>query len=330
MDGLMTLFQPQLPLHLLKGEEYGYDIHLFMDVMRRRYGVTPQPITPADLRLLPDPESKSGFKLCCVVTDKVATNSHGSSAVLETSSAHETETASCPTFSPSRSPAATTTTWMTSAGELVEEIHQVGLELHQREIAALEPEMLRQISLRCFNDMRTVLLVHDKRMLGIVKQELAPLVSRGVLTSAQAQILHHGIADTMIPGSHEMKEVLQATTANPELRNHFLLKPVRSGKGAGIVFGDEVSQEEWITALAALQSPMLVPGVSCVVQRRIYPRLYNVILEPSGDRARYPLVGTFHAVHGKLIGLGIWRTGPDRICALSTGGSWLCSVISQE
>lgn len=312
----MTLFQPELPLHLLKGEEDGYDIHLFVDVMQRRHGVTPRPITPADLRLVPDPESKSGFKLCCVVTDKAGSNHNGSSVIPATSSARP--------ITPATSP------WVTSAGELVEEIHQVGLELHQSEIAALEPEMLRQISLRCFNDMRTVLLVHDKRMLGIVKQELGALTTRGVLTSAQAQILHHGIADTLNPGSQEMKKVLQAATADPELRNQYLLKPVRSGKGAGIVFGDEVSQEEWVSALEGLQSPLLVPGVSCVVQRRIYPRLYNVIIESSGDRVQYPLVGTYHVVHGRLIGLGIWRTGPDRICALSTGGMWMCSVISQE
>ncbi|KFG79746.1 hypothetical protein MANI_008773 [Metarhizium anisopliae] len=297
LDGLMQLFQPELPLHLLRGEELGMDIHMFVNVMRRRRpGLTMRPITPADLRLVPDPEGKTGFKLCCVV------------GKADQSAASST----------------------TEAGELVEEIHQLGLELHQRELAGLEPEMLRQISLRCFNDMRTVLLVHDKRMLGVVKQELDRLVSRGVLSPAQARVLDAGIADTMIPGSREMNELLRLAQKDPDSRNQYLLKPVRGGKGAGIVFGDEMNPHEWVAALERLQGTVLVPGVSCVVQRRINPRLYDVVVKESDSRARYPLVGTYHVVHGKLLGLGVWRTGPDRICAISTGGAWMCSVIRQD
>lgn len=61
-------------------------------------------------------------------------------------------------------------------------IHQVGLELHQRELLAVETEMLQQISFRCLNDMWTIFLAHDKRMLSIVKQELKPLIARNMLT----------------------------------------------------------------------------------------------------------------------------------------------------
>lgn len=316
LDGLMSLFQPGLPLHLLRDAEHGFDIHMFMDIMQRRFGVTTRPITPADLRLVPDPKNETGFKLCCLASHKNGSNQ---------------DTGSHPAQVGSTVPQAgkKTATWITDDGEWVEEVHQVGLELHQREIVALDTEMLRQVSLRCFNDMRTVLLVHDKRMLGMVKQELENLVNRGVLTLAEAQVLAKGIADTANPGSPEMGEVLKMAKANPELRKQYLLKPVRSGKGAGIVFGDETSPDEWVAALENLQSPVLVPGVSCVVQRRITPRLYDVIIKSSGDRVRYPLVGTYHAIHGNLLGLGIWRTSADRICALSTGGSWMCSVISQ-
>ncbi|TWU77324.1 hypothetical protein ED733_005110 [Metarhizium rileyi] len=299
LDGLMDLFQPELPLHLVSDEELGMDIHMFTVVMQRRYGVKIRRITPADLRLVPDPKGKSDVKLCCVVPTEAPPScrvKHGATA------------------------------WVTEAGELVEEVHQIGLELHQRELAGLEPEILRQVSLRCFNDMRTVLLVHDKRMLGVVKQELEGLVSRGVLTPAQARVLDRGVADTVNPGSREMSEVLELTRASPELRSQYLLKPVRGGKGAGIVFGDEMSPDEWVAALQRL----LVPGVSHVVQRRITPRLYDVVLTTCQKRARYPLVGTYHAVHGRLLGLGVWRTGPDRICAINTGGAWMCSVISRH
>lgn len=269
---------------------------MFIDIVKRRFGVTPRLITPEDLRLEPNSQGKGGYKLYCVIKNPVDL---GSIPNLTTN----------------------------GSGEVLEEIHQVGLELHQRELQAMESNMLRQISLRCFNDMRTVLLIHDKRMLGIVKQELHPLVARQVLTPVQAQVLEKGIADTILPGSTELQELIQLSKDAPGLRHEYILKPVRSGKGAGIVFGEDfLSNDEWISALDRLRSPKIIPGI-CVVQRRIIPRLYDVVLQASGARVRYPLVGTYHTTHGKLLGLGTWRSSGSRICAVSCGGAWICSVI---
>ncbi|KPM41729.1 hypothetical protein AK830_g4830 [Neonectria ditissima] len=286
LNGLFGLFRPEEPLHLLKGEEHGIDIHMFIDIVRSRFGVTPKLIKPEDLRLLPDPQGKGGYRLCCIA-ENVG----------------------------DRLPHSTPSTLLTSQGEVLEEIHQIGMELHQRELLALEPEILRQVSLRCFNDMRTILLVHDKRMLGIVKQELQSLVLRKVLTTSQARILDRGIVETMLPGSQELIQLFQASKNLPELKNDYLLKPVRGGKGAGIVFGDEFSPGQWIAALDRLKSPGLISGVTCVVQRRIVPRLYDVVLKASGERLRYPLVGTYHVANGELLGLGTWRSSGSRICA---------------
>ncbi|EEU35999.1 uncharacterized protein NECHADRAFT_49776 [Fusarium vanettenii 77-13-4] len=289
LDGLFGLFQPQYPLHLLKGAEHGIDIHMFIDAVWRRFGIKPRLITPADLRLFPDPRSKSGYRLCCIVKNR---GDFGSS----------------------------TNSWIftTNGGEIWEEIHQVGLELHQRELVALEPEMWRQLSLRCFNDMRTVLLVHDKRMLGIVKDEIPHLVARMVLTPSQAEALASGVVDTILPGSRRLHDLLELSRASPRLRHDYILKPIRSGKGDGIVFGDDVDADEWVAALEGLVSPKVVPGITCVVQRRIRPRLYDLALKASVGMVRYPLVGTYHVANGKLLGLGTWRASSGRIVALDS------------
>lgn len=133
---------------------------MFVNFVYRYIGVKPHIIAPADLRLLEDSEAKYGYRLCCVV--------EGNGFAASTTSA---------------------STLRTANGELVQEIHQIGLELHQRELFSLSREMLCQVSLRCFNDMRTILLVHDKRMLGIIKQEIPSLVTRRVLTAAQGHAL---------------------------------------------------------------------------------------------------------------------------------------------
>ena len=296
---MCNLVRLDRPLHLLKGEERGIDIHMFVDFLQRRLGLSPRIIAPEELRLVPDGEAPLGYKLCCLAPRLKY---------------------------PHDSPAQTGL--MSFNGELVEEIYQVGLELHQHELLALPKETLRAISLRCFNDLRTIFLVHDKRMLGIVREELDSLVGRSVLSEAQADILRNGIAETFLPGSPEVKELLQRSLEDPGLRNDYLVKPIRGGKGAGIIFGDEVSAAEWISYLEQLRSAELIPGrTTWVVQRQVKQRLYDVVLGASGKRVRYPLVGTYHVAHGDLLGLGTWRSSPGRICAVSNGGSWLCSVL---
>ncbi|GAT25084.1 taurine catabolism dioxygenase TauD [Aspergillus luchuensis] len=261
----MSLFDHNLPLHLLKGDEHGIDIHMVVELLRTRFGISSRFVLPNDLRLVPNPEDKDGYRLCCVVREGESQETERLSSLID----HN--------------------------GEILEEIHQVGLELHQRELRALSPEMLRQISLRCFNDMRTILLVHDKRMLGIVMQELESLVERNIITPAQAKTLNKGITETLLPGSSELDRFIEYCKGSPELKNEYILKPIRGGKGEGIVFGEDLDAADWVSRLEDLRSPILVPG-TCIVQRRVNQARYDVVLNPTGGLARYPLVGTYHSI----------------------------------
>ena len=221
-------------------------------------------------------------------------------------------------------------TGMDSHGhKVLERVYQVGLELKQHELRVLPAPVLREISLCCFNDLRTIFLVHDKRMLGIVLQELSNLVEvQKVLTAPQADILRQGIAPTMIPGSREMASLSMLSKCNPEVRHNYLVKPIRSGKGAGIVFGSDMTPESWISQLEMLQRPGLLPrGNTYVVQRRIEQPKYDITLNDADGLRKNYLVGTYLSVHAHYVGLGLWRMSRDRICALSTGGQWVCSVV---
>lgn len=302
MDGLFKLFNPSLPLHLLKGDEHGIDIHLFDAYVTKRTGIRPRFITPTDLRLVPCPDSKTGFSLHCVAAREPS--------VLPEFIQNPTQIIS------------------ENGGELLEPIHQVGLELHQHELRALPVEVLRNLALCCFNDMRTIFLVHDKRMLGVVLQELEVLVHKyHVLTDDQAKLLHRGIAMTIIPGSQELNLFIQQCNNLCSLKDDFILKPTRSGKGDGIAFGVDLTPDEWISRLEALRSATLVPAdTKYVVQRRINQPVYDLLLRENDGLQRNRLVGTYHAIHGKFLGLGIWRSSPSRVCAVSLGGAWMCSV----
>ena len=282
----MSLFDQALPLHLLKGEEDGLDIHLFISYVESVTSRKPRLVTPADLRLIPDPRAPTGNTLHCAIAKDPEGN------------------------------------------EILERVYQVGLELHQAELLSMRPELLREVALCCFNDLRTIFLVHDKRMLGIVLQELQSLVHKEkVLTPAQAETLRRGITPTIIPGSPELSTLSRLSEWNPAIRFNLLLKPIRSGKGAGIVFGGDVTQEEWISQLKRLRDPDIESNKEAyVIQRRIQQPKVDVLLYAGEDLQNNYLVGTFMSIHGKYLGLGLWRTSPDRICAISRGGAWICSV----
>lgn len=84
--------------------------------------------------------------------------------------------------------------------------------------------------------MRTVLLVHDKRMLGLVLEELKPMAGRDILNPRQVDILRNGIAVTIISGLAELERFIIRCQESPQLKDEYILKPIRGGKGAGILF----------------------------------------------------------------------------------------------
>ena len=287
INSLLSLFDPSRPLHLLKGEEPGLDIHLFISYVHSVTGRKPRLIKPSDLRLASSPLSPTGYTLECVA----GLDSNGN--------------------------------------EVLERVHQVGLELHQHELRSLPKSLLREICLRCFNDFRTIFLVHDKRMLGIVLQELGNLVAvQRILSPTQAETLRRGITLTINPGSRELATLIKLTKLSPRVKNDFILKPIRGGKGAGIIFGSDLSPLAWSLHLELLRKSELVPGLlTYVIQRKIEQPRFDVVLHTAGSLQRNYLVGTYMSIHGRYVGIGTWRTSPNRVCAVSHGGAWICSIV---
>ncbi|PWY74487.1 hypothetical protein BO94DRAFT_606936 [Aspergillus sclerotioniger CBS 115572] len=295
-DGMHRLYNPRLPLHLLKDQEPGVDIHLYTHYARH-LGQQVRFITPADLRLIPCNRSP-GNKLCCLV--------HSRSPIKGDNFQNE-------------------------AGEILEEVHQIQLELHHHELLDLGYEMLQEISLRCFNDMRTLLLVHDKRMLGVVLEEIDSFVARKVLTPQEASLLERGICETILPGSNQLAQLIERCRLQCGLKDEWLLKPARSGKGEGIVFGRDMTPESWISRLKELICPfMSAGGATYVIQKKVRQAKYDVLLKDATEVQQLPIVGTYHAINGEFLGIGTWRSSPGPVCTVSHGGTWMCSVMQAE
>lgn len=106
-------------------------------------------------------------------------------------------------------------------------IEQIALELHQDELNSIDEQVLLEIGIRCHNDLRTVFFVHDKRMLGLIFQELDNLVESGAFARDQAAILRRGILETHLPGSESFQKIVK----EPQNKDIWLIKPCLSGGG---------------------------------------------------------------------------------------------------
>jgi len=90
------------------------------------------------------------------------------------------------------------------------------IEMLQPEYSDVDPAVTRQLALSPANDLRTVFIVHDKRLLGIIPEELPGMVSRGVLTAEEAEIVVAGITQTINPGSEGVRDLLRDSKEDPE------------------------------------------------------------------------------------------------------------------
>ncbi|OQD67627.1 hypothetical protein PENPOL_c003G03580 [Penicillium polonicum] len=215
--------------------------------------------------------------------------------------------------------------------EAPERVHQIALALFPEEYSLLSPRMLRHLAKISVNDLRTSLFVNDQRLLGIILQELNNLVEKHkVLTSDQARILQEGIVPTILPGSPELKKTfLNQRNQVDTLKNDFMLKAARASRGNGHLIGEDLSTEEWETALLGMQSPNLhADKTSYVLQPYVRQPKFDILADKNRTVGESHVVGTYYTVNGRFVGLGPWRTGNGKICNVFGGGCILVNSIT--
>ena len=295
---LFEIFNPTLPIHLLMARQSSPMYEAFMRYTEKETGMRPRPLAPEDLRLVPDPASKTGFTLYCANTGSEARSSEKIN------------------------------------GESLEKIHQVGVQLFLDESGSLDPRLRQHLALHGVNDIRSSLLVYDKRLLGIMQQELDDLVTKHhVLTPEQADILRNGTVPTIIPGSEELRQLTDSYRQGKISKDDYILKPVRGARGAGILFGDELGVSEWESILDSLQNPQIRGDRSLYVIQPLVNQLEEYLfLDEEIGVQRSQRVGTFHVVNGKFRGLGMWRTAVvgQRTCNMATGAAWKLGSMIQS
>ncbi|KAI9370876.1 hypothetical protein BJX61DRAFT_544186 [Aspergillus egyptiacus] len=264
-------------------------------LMRDLRDMEPRLLTPDDLRLVPDETSPTGYKL---------------QAVRESASSADIQDRN------------------------MEDIHQIALRLFLDEFASLSPEMQRQLAFHSNNDIRSILLTHDKRILGILLQELDDLVAKHqVLTERQADLLRKRVVPTIIPGSRELEQLTDSYYRGHVSKTDFILKPIRSGRGEGIVLGEELSTVEWEAILADMKNAALTPDRRLyIIQPLVEQAEGDMFLDEDIGVQRTRRVGTYHSMHGEFVALGVWRVGlsTSRTTNMTTGDTWKMGTMVRK
>lgn len=212
------------------------------------------------------------------------------------------------------------TLFSTETGKDVE-VQQVALEAPQALLKAMGKDILKRVSLMCRNDLRTVLLVHDKRFLGILRQEAPDLHERGVLDQDEYHAIMENIVETRLSRTDTFHEVFEQCKVNPMAKDDFVLKAIRSGFGRDHIFGYELEQEAWMAELEKLAKPLVQGGPvdGHVLQRYVRQQRYPIWRHMEQRTQEYYLVVSLLSLQGHYMGVGPTRIGERTHVRLGPG-----------
>jgi len=186
-------------------------------------------------------------------------------------------------------------------------IEQFALEISQKELLDMPRDVIRILLTECryINDIRTILLTHDKRMLSVLT---SPEVMKDYMSPSDMQVLQNYIIQTYVCGCQEHSDVILEASRH---RSEWILKPNSGGKGVGIVFGRDCSDSKWREMLGDANFAQYV------LQRVIKQKVFSIYTGPtqiSGDNSSVEngfkdmlLVGLWHCFNDKFLGPGIFR-----------------------
>src|SRR3989344_3354432 len=120
-----------------------------------------------------------------------------------------------------------------------ENLESIVLELKQREIIQnCTPEFISVMqSHNHINDLRTILLVHDKRLLAVLSDDK---LLKKYSTENEREVIKPGLIKTIAIQSYDdLKEEVS------ENKDEWVLKHALKGKGNQVYIGPELSEEEW-------------------------------------------------------------------------------------
>ena len=200
-----------------------------------------------------------------------------------------------------------------------QEITQFILELHQDEILEMPKDILKTIVTKCkyFNDLRTIFIGHDKRLLTILSRD--DILSDYLSPECHKIIQKHRIY-SVLP-QYLMEKENSSLYENISInKNDWLIKPCLLGKGKGIIFGKDLKSNEWKNLL---EKTIFENQNHFIFQKYLNQEKFSYFDMKENQQN---IVGTLLCFNDLFCGPGIYRTSLSDLIALSRNGSLIFPV----
>jgi hypothetical protein len=193
----------------------------------------------------------------------------------------------------------------------------VVLELHQPELLGEVPAELQgplAAHPGVLNDLRTIFIAHDKRMLALLSTSS---ILEDYLEADDVNRLRRHVVPTWVKGL--APEKVREARAHPA---GWLAKPPRSGKGKGIVVSSQVGPDAWRHTLDELPEDW-------VLQPYVEQQTFPIAVIREGELVVAPMlvVGMLPALDEHAFGPALYRAAQDQIVNVARGGIILAPTL---
>lgn len=174
------------------------------------------------------------------------------------------------------------------------------LELDRLELLELAPAVLDDIIRRgSRNDVRTLILIHDKRLLSVLSD---PSILRDHVDADTCALLARHIIPTRPASEAEARE---SAFASPE---EWVLKPSSGGRGVDVLIGHETPRDVW-------EARLRTHADRDTLQRFIAQQRFPIIHLEEGElrESAMNVVGLLPCFEEHVFGPGIFRAGTGSV-----------------
>ncbi|GAB6043125.1 hypothetical protein [Endothiovibrio diazotrophicus] len=197
-------------------------------------------------------------------------------------------------------------------------VRQFMLELERDELLTMEPALFDALT-RCadrFNDSRTLLLAHDKRMLAVLGD---PALMADYADPADRELLARHVIPTFPADDPAIAASLREAPAR------WVLKGNSSGRGIGMLLGDEADPAEWLRVVETL-------AADYTAQRRLPQRQLPIATLVDGGLMELPMrvVGMLPGIDEESFGLGFVRASDATIIHVHGGRGAVVPLVRGE
>jgi hypothetical protein len=186
-------------------------------------------------------------------------------------------------------------------------LDQFILEMDREELRKFEPAVLRQLVLQAnyFNDIRTLILVHDKRVLAVLWDED---IMRDYLSASEYDLLRPWLIPSFVISNEDEIETWLHGTQN------LILKLNSGGRGIGAYVKNSCTPDEW-------ESVLRNQWKNYLIQHFVDQQEYEI------DGAAQHLVGMVLCRNDRNFGAGAFRGSAESIVNIHQGRAKFLPVL---